>query len=321
MKWECVIVGGGPAGLTAAIHLAWHDRRVLVVDRRSGPLHFVLDKLHNVPGMPAATGPAIIRTLRGQAEALGAEFLRANVVRAEGAFEDFTLTGDEGQVWQARTMLIATGVARYHPTVDGDHRACFRYAGKGNLYYCPDCEAPEIRERSTLVIGVGTANSAAGMALGLTRYTERLSVLFTADTQLSPSREKQLADHGISSMTGTIADLRGTGGQLEAVALEDGREIRAGAFFVSTPAIGRTDLAEQLGVEMTSTGHHVQPASQRGDTNIPGVWVAGDLRPISQQVAVAIGTGNVAALMIDQTLRRTDIVTSARPQNPNPEPA
>jgi alkyl hydroperoxide reductase subunit AhpF len=119
---------------------------VLVVDRRTGPLHFVLEKIHNV----------------------------RNVVRIGGSMDRFLVSG-EG---------------------------------------CPDCEAPEIRGRRTLVIGVGTAGSAA------------------------------------------------------------------------------------------ATGHHAQFASPRGETNVPGVWVAGNLQPMSQQVAVSMGTGNIAALMIDQTLRR-----------------
>lgn len=308
--YDCIVVGGGPAGLSAAIHLAWHDRRVLVIDRRTGPLPFVLEKLYNVPGLPAATGPEILKTLRGQAESLGATFQRASVANAEGVMGAFTLVGDDGRVWRAATILLATGVARYHPDVDGDVRPCFKFAGKGNLYYCPDCEAPEIRGKQTLVIGVGSAAGAARMAIGLSRYTDRLHVLFTAGSDLPEALVARLAERGISTSAGAIAALNGRAGRtghLESVALADGRALPAEAFFVSSPAKGRTDLAQQLGVTMAATGHHAEPASQRGDTNVPGVWIAGDLRPMSQQVAAAMGTGNLAALMIDQTLRRTDV--------------
>ena len=85
--------------------------------------------------------------------------------------------------------------------------------------------------------------------------------------------------------------------------LKDGTTLTAEAFFVSSEVRGRTDLAQQLGVELAATGKHAQPKSQRGDTNVPGVWIAGDLRPMTQQVAVALGTGNIAAVMIDQWLR------------------
>ncbi|MFQ5349992.1 MAG: NAD(P)/FAD-dependent oxidoreductase, partial [Thermoanaerobaculia bacterium] len=301
------IVGGGVAGLTAAIHLGWHDRRALVIDRRSGPLQFTVEKLYNVPGMPATRGIDILKQLRAQAESLGAEVVKGNVLEATGEDGDFVLRGEKDEEWRAEKLLLATGVARYHPTVDGDYRPCFKYAGKGNLYYCPDCEAPEIRGKSTLVIGVGPPDWASGMAVGLSRYTSDLRILQTAEGELSDESAAALERRGIAHTTGTIAELVGEKGRLSALRLDDGRTMEAEAFFVSSPAIGRTDLATQLGVEMAHTGRHAQPASQRGDTNVPGVWIAGDLRPMTQQVSVAMGTGNIAAVMIDQSLRKQDV--------------
>lgn len=312
-RYETVIVGGGPAGLTAAIHLAWHGRRVVLIDRRTGPLFFTLETLHNVPGMPAVRGLDLQKTLKVQAAELGVEMVRTNVSSASGRAGEFELAGENGETWLAETVLLATGVARYHPTVDGDFRPCFKYAGKGNLFYCPDCEAPEIRGKKTLVIGVGTASAAAGMAIGLSRYTDDLSILSTADSSLSAEKVKQLRAKDIELSAGEIVALVGDGRRLTALEVRDrqGDELRleAEAFFVSSPAFGRTDLAEQLGVAMADTGNHAQPRSQRGDTNVEGVWVAGDLRPMTQQVAVAMGTGNIAAVMIDQYLRRQEVLS------------
>jgi thioredoxin reductase (NADPH) len=304
--YDTLIVGGGPAGLTAALHLAWHDRRVLVIDRTTGPLFFTLEQLHNVPGMPAASGVEIQKRLRGQALEMGAEFQHGNVVRAEGREGSFVLQAAKGGPWHGRTLLLATGVARYHPTVDGDFAPCFAYAGKGNLFYCSDCEAPEIVGKDTVVIGVGPAEAAAGMALGLSRYTDRLRVLATAEPAISEPRAAQLRQKGIVVLHGAIRRLIGAKRRLSALELQDGTVLTAEAFFVSSPARGRTELAQQLGVEIAASGH-AQPRSQRGDTNVPGVWIAGDLRPMTQQVAVAMGTGNIAAVMIDQHLRRGDV--------------
>ena len=145
------------------------------------------------------------------------------------------------------------------------------------------------------------------MALGLSRYTDRMRVLATAGDEPSGERARTLAEKGIEVLTGEIADLEGARGRLDALALTDGRRVEAEAFFVSSPVIGRTDLAQQLGIEIAATGHHVQPKSQRGDTNVEGVWIAGDVRPMTQQVAVAMGTGNIAAVMIDQYLRKADV--------------
>lgn len=305
--YDTLIVGGGPAGLTAAIHLAWHDRKVLVIDRVTGPLFFTLEKLWNVPGMPGATGAEIQKRLKAQALERGAEVARGNVVKAEGQEGDFVLTGENGETWRGKTVLLATGVARYHPLVDGDYTPCFNYAGKGNLFYCSDCEAPEIFEKDTIVIGTGPADRASGMALGLSRYTNRLRILLTGEKELTGKYAARLKEKGIPIIPGEIKRLIGEKRHLDALELADGSVLEADAFFVSSPALGRTDLSQQLGVEIAPTGHHAQPKSQRGDTNVPGVWIAGDLRPMTQQVAVALGTGNIAAVMIDQHLRKQDI--------------
>ena len=119
--------------------------------------------------------------------------------------------------------------------------------------------------------------------------------------------QSQLREKGIEVIPGKIQRLVGEDKMLTGLELQDGRTLSAEAFFVSSPALGRTDLAQQLGIEMASTGHHVKPKSQRGDTNVPGVWIAGDIRPMTQQVAVAMGTGNIAAVMIDQYLRKQDV--------------
>jgi thioredoxin reductase (NADPH) len=305
--YDTLVVGGGPAGLTAALHLAWHGRRTLVIDRVTGPLFYTLEQLHNIPGMPAATGAEIQKRLKEQARQMGAEVIRGNAVRAEGGIGDFRLFGEKGETWHGRTLLLATGVARYHPLVDGDFTPCFHYAGKGNLFYCPDCEAPEIIGKDTVVIAAGPAESAAGMALGLSRYTDRLRILATAEPQVTPARAAQLAAKHIPILPGRIRRLLGKRRQLTSLELESGEVVAADAFFVSSPVRGRTDLARQLGVTLATTGVHAQPASQRGDTNVPGVWLAGDLRPITQQIAVAMGTGNIAAVMIDQTLRKGEV--------------
>ncbi|HVR07326.1 MAG TPA: NAD(P)/FAD-dependent oxidoreductase, partial [Thermoanaerobaculia bacterium] len=254
----------------------------------------------------------IQKRLRAQARDMGAELARGNVVSAAGSAGDFLLTGADGKQWRARTLLLATGVARYHPTVDGDVTPCLAYAGKGTMFYCPDCEAPEVVGKDTLVIAVGTADAGAGLALGLMRYTRRLRLLLTGDTALSGVRADQLAAAGIPVIAGAIRRLLGDKRNLHGLELESGETLAAEAFFVSSPSPGRTDLARQLGVEMSPGGDHAVPRSQRGDTNVPGVWIAGDLRPLTQQVAIAMGTGSIAAVMIDQQLRRQE-VAAARP--------
>ena len=300
-SYDTLIVGAGPAGLSAALHLAWHGRKVLVFDRRTGPLFYTLTKLENVPGMPSQSGVQLMKTLRQQALEMGAEVKKANVVRASGEMGAFELELETGERFSGKTLLLATGVARYHPTIDGDYKQCLAYAGKCNLYYCPDCEAPEIEGKETLVIGVGSAAGAMGTARHLFANSSRLSLLLTQDTNLREQDELWLNEQDIKVYSGAIANFEGAKGCLDALVLEDGTRLEFAAYFVSSPKVPRTELAQQLGIEITKTGH-AEPKTQRGNTNVRGVWIAGDLRPMTQQVAVAMGTGNIAAVHIDQTL-------------------
>lgn len=299
--YDTLIVGGGPAGLSAALHLAWHNRKVLVFDRRTGPLFFTLTKLENVPGMPGQSGVQMMKNLRQQAEGMGAEFQRANVTSVSGEVGSFTLGLETGETFTGKTLLLATGVARYHPTVEGEYQQCLRYAGKCNLYYCPDCEAPEIDGKNTLVVGVGSGAGAVGTAKHLYDHSSRLSLLLTKDKELREKDEAWLAERDIKVYKGAITKFEGKKGCLDALTLADGTRLEYEAYFVSSPKIPRTDLAQQLGIPIVNSGH-AEPKTERGNTEVEGVWIAGDLRPMTQQVSIALGTGNIAAVHIDQYL-------------------
>ena len=299
--YDTLIVGGGPAGLSAALHLAWHGRKALVFDRRTGPLFYTLTKLENVPGMAAQSGVQIMKALREQAEAMGAEVRRDDIVKASGKVGAFELETAKGERFSGKTLLLATGVARYHITIEGDYRQCMRYAGKCNLFYCPDCEAPEVEGKRTLVIGVGSSAGAVGTARHLYEHSQKLELLLTGETELSEKNRAWLEHHDIPVHQGSVAAFEGKKGCLDAIVLEDGTRLEFEADFVSSPKIPRTDLAEQLGIPVVKSGH-AEPVNQRGATAVEGVWIAGDLRPMTQQVAIALGTGNIAAVHIDQFL-------------------
>jgi thioredoxin reductase (NADPH) len=299
--WDTLVVGGGPAGLSAALHLAWHGRSTLVIDRRTGPLFFTLTPLENVPGFPGKTGVQIQKELRQQAEAMGATVRRGNVTRISGTAGAFRIETDDGEPFLVRTVLLATGVARFHPTANGDYHPCLAYAGKCNVYYCPDCEAPEIEGKSTLIIGVDTGRGAVGTARHLYDHNPDLQLLLTGKDDLRDSDRAWLAERNLKLFHGEIREFIGKKGCLDRLILKDGTELAAQAYFVAGPKLPRADLAQQLGLALTSSGH-VELKSQRGDTAVEGVWIAGDLRPMTQQVSIALGTGNIAAVQIDQYL-------------------
>lgn len=310
--YDAVIIGGGPAGLSAAIHLAFHRHKVLVLDRRTGPLPFTLTPLYNIPGFAIQRGVDILKQLEMQAKGSGAILERGSVEGVSGSVGAFRIELADGREFGAKTLLLATGVARYHPLVDGDYQPWLKYAAKGNTYYCPDCESPEMLGRDILVIGVGSAAGAIGVSRPLMEFASRVRVLLTGDAQLTPEWENKRAELGLEVITGRIASVEGSKGIVEALLLEDGRQISADGYYVDSPKLPRSELATQLGLELSPHGHiktgwrgqvRLTGASE-GDW-LPGVWAAGDVQPQTQQVSIALGSGNIAAVMIDQYLQKT----------------
>ncbi len=309
--YETVIVGGGPAGCAAALHLAYQKRSVLVLDRGTSPMHFHSNTIMNfASGHPYHEGRSLLRQLQGVARSAGAEFKEADVVEVSGRYPHFVLKTDKSyrtedqSEYHAKTILFATGTARKHPKVDGRWRGWLPVANLSNAaFYCPDCEAPLCKDKDVLVVNAGSVGSALHVANALTRFTDRIRILMTDDAYV-PIEEQDLSRLDSSPFEwsrGKIKEVRGPKpGRLQIITLDDGSKLRAGVFFVSHVSEPRSELAQQLGVDVDARGNIT--TDHRGKTNIEGVWAAGDCRPITQQIGMAIGTGNYAALMINQFL-------------------
>ncbi len=311
MIYDTIIVGAGPAGLSAALHLGFHQRSVLMIDRRTGPLPFTLTPLYNVSGFDHERGVDIIKRLEKQALAAGAKLERGNVVKVSGQANEFSLELQNGITHQAKTLLFATGVARHHPLVGGEYEPFLKYAAKGNSYYCADCESPELLGKHIVVIAVGSANSAVAEALPLLEFAASIRLLLTADTALKTEYEAKRSEHKLEVIAGQISSIEGSRGMISALILTDGTRVTADGFYISSPKFPRNQLALQLGLETTERGHI--KTGWRGQTKLSGkpdgewlegVWAAGDVQPQTQQVGIAVGSGNMAAVMIDQYLQK-----------------
>ncbi|TFG97739.1 NAD(P)/FAD-dependent oxidoreductase [Candidatus Thorarchaeota archaeon] len=308
--YDAIIVGGGPAGVSAALHLAYHERSVLVLDRGTSPMHFHTNSIMNYSGSVYHEGRSLLRNIQGEARAAGAEFLEADVVELSGHYPKFKLrtapsyrTKDESEYY-AKTLLLATGTARKHPKVNGQWRGWLPVANVGNgAFYCPDCEAPLCKDKEVLVVNTGTVGSALHVANFLTRFTDKIKILMTEDAYV-PFEKQDLTKLDKSPFEWTSGKIKSISfprpGVVQSVTLEDGRKLRSNVFFVAFVDVARSELAQQIGVEVDGKGNII--TDHRGKTNIEGVWAAGDVRPITQQVAMAVGTGNYAALMMNQFL-------------------
>ncbi len=311
--FDTIIVGGGPAGLSAALHLAFHKRSVLVIDRRTGPLFYTLTELWNVPGFVGQTGVQIQKTMKLEAQKAGAKIISGSVRQVSGRAGQFMLETEKGEQYEAKTIVLATGVARYHPLIDGEYEPFLKYAAKGNTYYCPDCESPELLGKNIVVIGVAGANSAVSEAAPLAEFAKSVRLLLTGGTEFKPEFEAKRQKLNLEVIEGQIAAVDGAKGIVKAVILEDGTRVEADGFYISSPKVPRSDLAKQLGLQLAPKGHvktgwrgQVQLEGAEDGEFLEGVWAAGDVQPQTQQVSIAAGSGNIAAVMVDQYLQKLE---------------
>lgn len=311
--FDTIIVGGGPAGLSAALHLAFHKRSVLVIDRRTGPLFYTLTELWNVPGFVAQTGVQIQKTMKLEAQKAGAKIVKGSVSQISGRAGQFMLETEKGERFETKTVLLATGVARYHPLIAGEFEPFLKYAAKGNTFYCPDCESPELLGKDIVVIGVAGANSAVSEAAPLAEFAKSVRLLLTGDTEFKPEFEAKRQELNLEAIEGQIASVDGAKGIVRALILEDGTRVEADGFYISSPKLPRIDLAQQLGLQLAPKGHiktawrgQVQLEGAADGEFLAGVWAAGDVQPQTQQVSIAAGSGNIAAVMIDQYLQKLE---------------
>jgi thioredoxin reductase len=269
--FDCVVVGGGVAGLSAALVLGRARRRTLVLDegRQSNRAAAHVGGLLGHDGTPPGE---LYELARAQVAAYDAVVLRdAEVVdaRAEGGGFAVVL-GDGGEV-RARALVLATGMAYEVPDVPG-----FAELWGGAVFHCPFCHGWDVRDRRLAVYGAGEV--ADRQAALLAAWTDDVTIVDPV----------------------AVAGVRVEDGTLQAVVLHDGSEVRCDAVLVHAPLLRRDALPERLGLALTDGGFVAVDAQAR--TSVPGVYAAGDLAVAPQQVAIALGSGHLAGIVATREL-------------------
>ncbi|WP_411346920.1 NAD(P)/FAD-dependent oxidoreductase [Paenibacillus sp. WLX2291] len=305
--YDCIIVGGGIAGLQAAIQLGRYSaHRILVIDAGKGRSTFC-QNYGNILGFPdGISGDELRQIGHSQAEPLGVEFHADRILEAKKEDDQFLLKGAEGESYRARTLLLATGLIDRFPRLPG----LIETLGH-SVYVCPDCDGYEIEGRRTLVMGAGEAG--AQMALILSTRTDQLVYINHESKPFKPETMERLRESGIEYIEAAIKHIhQEEAGVLQSVELEDGQLLEAERGFI---AFGgnhvNSELAEQLGVE-TLHNHHIETHPRSKMTNIENVWVAGDLAAHSEQANIAMGEGAQAAIWINKTLNKMNKVYANR---------
>jgi len=294
-RLDCLIVGAGPAGLTAAIYLARFHFRLKVVDEGRSRAGWI-PCTRNVPGFPEGiSGSEFLRRARAQAEKYGASFERGRVTRLDQDGDGFAAEWGEGSA-RARTVLLATGVRNRRP--DMDEALHDDALARGLIRYCPICDGYEVTDRKVGVIGSGAHGVAE--AVFLRGFTADVTLVAPEKThRLAADDRRRLRELGIAAVDGPA---RGVAAHDDCIVVETARGHHT--FDSVYPALGsdtHTELAEQVGVELNAeTGCIVVDAHQR--TSVPGAYAVGDVVLGLDQISHAMGQGGVAATTIRNDL-------------------
>jgi thioredoxin reductase len=290
--FDVIVVGGGPAGLSAALMLGRCRRRVLVCDlgqprnRRSRAVHGYLTR--------DGIAPAALNDLgREELAAYGVAFRCVGVTGVRKDAEIYSVSLANGVEEQTRYLLLATGVVDDLPAIPGFDECYGR-----TIFHCPYCDGWEWRDRQLAAFGRGSA--VAGLALGLRTWSGDV-VACTHGTALDRRTRDRLERNGVSIRTERIAAIEHHGGELSAIAFASGEPLGRDALFFATDQHPQSPLAIALGCTLTTKG--VVKTGTLCDTNVDRVFVAGDASRDAQFAVVAAAEGVKAAVAINRALQ------------------
>jgi thioredoxin reductase len=301
--YDVAIVGGGAAGLSAALVLGRARRRVVVIDAgqpRNAPAAHMQGFLSR-DGLPPAELLAIGRE---EVHRYGVEFLDGRVIAARPGFE---LGLADGRRVRARQVLLATGAVDVLPDVEGARERWGR-----DLLHCPYCHGWEVRDQQIGVLGTGPAS--VEHAHLLRQWSDDV-ILFTHTSPITPADRATLAARGIRVVDGVVARLVVSDDRLDAVKLADGPCISRDALFIRPALAAHPDgPAAALGCELLDGG--LVRTSPDGRTSVPGVWAAGNATNPRAQVVTAAGEGSAVAIAINTELVNHDVAAAASTPRP-----
>jgi thioredoxin reductase len=297
--FDVIIVGAGPAGLSAALVLGRCRRRVLLCDSGQ-PRNAASHALHGFLTRDGVGPAEFLRLAREQlAPYETVELRQTEVTDALRLPTHFDLTLSDGQHISSRKLLLATGVVDELPELEG-----FAELYGRSVFHCPYCDGWELRDQPLAIYGKG--ENGFGLALELTLWSRDLVLCTAGPSELSREQMARLAKHKIAVREDKIARLAGVNGVLEGIVFANGETLVRRGLFFSTGQKQRSDLARKLGCHFTEQG--CVDTGEYETTDVPGLYVAGDATRLVQLVIVAASEGAQAAVAINKELMKEDLV-------------
>lgn len=291
---DCLVVGAGPAGLTAATYLARFKRRIAVVDAGHSRASYI-PRTHNYPGFPdGINGEELLARLRQQAARYGATVEHGTVESLRIDDGIFT-AGVDGRSLRARRVLLATGIVDKEPEMPRLREAI----AAGCIRLCPVCDGHEVLDRKVAVYG--PVAGSVGHAIFMRTFSEDVTLLVPrSDTPATPRQRRELEEAGVRFVPQALCEIAMDAGGKAVVRLDDGSELRFDTLYPSLGCRMRSDLAVALGARCTEEGDIEVDAHQQ--TSVAGLYAAGDVVSALNQISVAVGHAAIAATAIHNSL-------------------
>jgi thioredoxin reductase len=295
-RFDAIVIGGGPAGLSAALALGRSCRRVLVAadgPTRNAPAPAV----HNVFTRDGTPPAELVRIGREQLASYDVVIREEWVADAERTDDGFTVTFEGGDRFEARGIILATGVRDVLPDLPG-----LAELWGTDVFHCPYCHGWEVAGRPLGVYAEG--DRALELCLLIWGWSDDIVLFIHGPSELSAGDRARIERNGIVVREEPIERLVGSGGRLEAVVLEGGEAIPREGLLLPPHQELRSDLPQRLGCPLTEDGR--VEADDAGRTPVPGILVAGDIGPSHQSVVAAMASGTLAGTTLNHDLLEED---------------
>jgi thioredoxin reductase/SAM-dependent methyltransferase len=299
---DVVVVGGGAAGLTAALNLGRVRRSVAVIDAGE-PRNAPAAHMHGYLGRDGTSPLELLRGGREEVAAYGVRVVEGRAVAATGDHEHgFAVEMDDGRRVQGRTLLVATGLVDELPQVPG-----LRERWGRDVVHCPFCHGWEVKDRPLVVLGTGGTGPHAAQVF--TTLSDDITLVVHDGIEPTPEEAAELAALGVAVRSGPVAEVVVHDDAVVGVRLADGEVLAAGAVVARGEMVARSSVLTslRLDAEAHPMGGRAVPADPSGATAVPGVWVAGNVADLAANVVVSAAAGARAAGAVHAHLLRATI--------------